>query len=195
MIKNCCRYAGPWLGPWIAAALLCLAITGPALGFGVEPWILVDGGAAELRVMRGRDTIEILPNISVGRGGVGYKARQGDEVTPTGSFRVAWVNRDSPYHLFFGFDYPTRLYAERARHRKVLSDAEYRRIVDALERGEIPPQDTSLGGRLGIHGLGTGNAKIHAAFNWTSGCIALTNEQVDRLAKWVRIGTLVVVTH
>jgi L,D-peptidoglycan transpeptidase YkuD (ErfK/YbiS/YcfS/YnhG family) len=36
-----------------------------------------------------------------------------------------------------------------------------------------------------------GDEKIHGRFNWTEGCIAVTNEQIDELAQWVGIGTLV----
>jgi murein L,D-transpeptidase YafK len=166
-----------------------------ARAFDTRPWILVDGSAAEVRVMRGAETIETFSNISVGRGGVGYKARLGDKVTPTGTFRIAWINRDSPYYRFFGFDYPTLLYAERARLRQSLTQEEYRQIVTAHDSGDIPPQTTALGGRLGIHGIGKGDPAIHAQFNWTAGCVALTNEQIDRLTRWARVGTLVVITR
>ena len=48
-------------------------------------------------------------------------------------------------------------------------------------------------GQLGIHGVGMGDMKVHETVNWTEGCIALTNEQVRDLAKWVVVGTRVVV--
>jgi len=177
--------------------LSCVVLAEPSVARALDsqPWILVDGGAGELRVMRGHETIEIIPNISVGRGGVGYKSRVGDDVTPTGTFRIAWINRNSPYYRFFGFDYPSRSYAERARYRRTVSDEDYRQIVTAHDQGRIPPQSTPLGGQLGIHGLGSGDPKIHARFNWTAGCVALTNEQIDRLSRWARVGTLVMVTR
>jgi len=160
-----------------------------------QPWILVDTGASEIRVMRGKETLEVIPNISVGRGGVGYKSREGDDVTPTGAFRIAWINRSSPFYRFFGFDYPTRSYAERARMRHFLNEEEYRQIVEAHDQGEIPPQTTPLGGRVGIHGIGAADARIHSRFNWTAGCVALTDRQIDRLSRWAHVGTLVVVTR
>ena len=57
----------------------------------------------------------------------------------------------------------------------------------------MPPQQTALGGHIGIHGIGAGDPRIHEDFNWTSGCIALTNAQIDDLAGWVRLGMRVVV--
>jgi hypothetical protein len=63
----------------------------------------------------------------------------------------------------------------------------------ALRTNSVPPQNTPLGGFIGIHGIGIGDPKIHALFNWTEGCIALTNEQVDELAQWVHVGTPVTI--
>ena len=68
-----------------------------------------------------------------------------------------------------------------------------RRFVGPFMTGDIPPQVTPLGGYLGIHGVGEGDPGIHADFNWTHGCIALTNQQIDDLAGWIRIGMRVVV--
>lgn len=48
-----------------------------------------------------------------------------------------------------------------------------------------------IGGQIGIHGLGAGDKEIHKVFNWTHGCIALTNEQIDQLTRWVGKGTVV----
>lgn len=189
------RFQGRYVGPLVLLVAALLAEPLAARAFDSSPWVLVDGSAAEIRVMRGPEPIETLSNISVGRGGVGYKSRIGDEITPTGRFRIAWINRNSPYYLFFGFDYPTPLYAERARHRHSVSDDEYRQIVAAHDKGDIPPQSTSLGGQLGIHGIGQGDPEIHSRFNWTAGCVALTNDQIDRLSRWLRVGTRVVIAR
>ncbi len=67
----------------------------------------------------------------------------------------------------------------------------YYRITDSHVKGEIPPQNTLLGGQIGIHGLGKADLKIHRLMNWTHGCIALTNQQIDILSRWVEIGTRV----
>ncbi|MFC6670290.1 L,D-transpeptidase family protein [Marinobacterium aestuariivivens] len=67
----------------------------------------------------------------------------------------------------------------------------YLRIVSALDLGLVPPQDTPLGGQIGIHGLGGGDPDVHELFNWTNGCVALTDAEVKRLARWVNRGTRV----
>jgi L,D-peptidoglycan transpeptidase YkuD (ErfK/YbiS/YcfS/YnhG family) len=56
-----------------------------------------------------------------------------------------------------------------------------------------PPQNTILGGAIGIHGIGNGDPEIHKRFHWTEGCVAVTNEQIERLAELVDIGTRVVI--
>jgi lipoprotein-anchoring transpeptidase ErfK/SrfK len=50
-----------------------------------------------------------------------------------------------------------------------------------------------LGGHIGIHGVGRGDLRIHQQFDWTQGCIALTNEQIEQLQNLVRVGDRVVI--
>ena len=73
----------------------------------------------------------------------------------------------------------------------VLDKKTWTKITQALASGRLPPQNTVLGGNLGIHGIGKGDKSIHEQFNWTNGCIALTNEQIETLSNWVKIGTLI----
>jgi lipoprotein-anchoring transpeptidase ErfK/SrfK len=63
----------------------------------------------------------------------------------------------------------------------------------AVRHGRLPPQNTPLGGNLGIHGIGSGDSQIHSAYNWTEGCVALTNTQMDKLLQFVSLGTKVVI--
>jgi len=120
-------------------------------------------------------------------------ATWGTAARPGGVFHVRWINRHSKFHLFFGLDYPSRAQAEHAYHAARIDFDTYYRISRALLHGRTPPQDTALGGYIGIHGLGRQDPAIHRRLNWTEGCIALTNEQIDRLARWVSIGTRVVI--
>ena len=87
--------------------------------------------------------------------------------------------------LFFGIDYPRPEHAERALEAGRINEGDYQRILLASQRRESPPQDTLLGGHIGIHGLGAGDRRIHEGFDWTQGCIALTNAQVIRLSRWI----------
>ena len=156
-----------------------------------DPWVLVDTRRDILAIMHGNQPVEVLYHIALGTAGAGIKHQRGDNITPLGVFRIGWVNRNSRFKTFFGLDYPNLEYAKQAYRQGLISKLDYDSIRYALEMGLTPPQDTLLGGSIGIHGIGTGDPWIHATYNWTSGCIALDNQQIDRLAQWVNVGTTV----
>lgn len=160
---------------------------------GERPWVLVDISANIIVVYHQDHIKEKFYNISMGRGGASDVRYEGSRKTPKGTFRVAWVNRNSQYHLFFGLDYPNKEHAEAAYRKKVIDWDTYYAIRKAVHRKQVPPQDTPLGGHIGIHGLGQENPRVHKYINWTRGCIALTNNQIDRLSRWVDVGTKVVI--
>ncbi len=154
-------------------------------------WLLVDTQAMSLEVKRGQKTVEVFENISIGRNGAGFKEQRGDDVTPLGNYKIGWVNTKSTFRKFYGFNYPSKQNAQKALADGLISRKTFRTIERAHLRNRTPPQHTPLGGRLGIHGLGRANKNIHKNMNWTHGCIALTNAQIDRLGKWIKKGTVV----
>ena len=161
---------------------------------GRQPWILVDTQALTLTVFSAEThVLARFQNISIGSGGAAEIHRRGDETTPLGVFHVSWIDRRSRYGTFYGFDYPSASIARRAFAEGIISRAELDAILDALQQHRAPPHNTPLGGRLGIHGIGRGDPRIHEAFNWTDGCVALANPQVRQLSRWVHIGTHVVI--
>ena len=105
--------------------------------------------------------------------------------------RISWIKEDSKFHRFLGLDYPNAERVVKAYGEGRLSATEWQTLQQAFASDRIPPQSTSLGGQIGVHGIGAGDPELHQAFNWTNGCIALTNEQLDQLMQWVRIGTRV----
>ena len=72
-----------------------------------------------------------------------------------------------------------------------ISRQQLQAIVSAHRRGKAPPQNTRLGGQIGIHGLGEADLDLHRMTNWTRGCVALTDRQVDSLLGWIRVGMTV----
>ncbi len=175
---------------------LCIAaaaIIAPTAATAHSPWILVDTNSATLSVMRGHEVIQSYPDLAIGRGGVSERRTRGDDSTPLGEFRVVEVRTNSNYHRFYLFDFPNNEHANRAWNDGRIDLATYDTIVRAVKNHRLPPQNTALGGNLGIHGLGDADPGIHSMFNWTNGCIALTNEQIDALSPWLRVGTKVVV--
>ena len=135
-------------------------------------------------------------NIAHGRGGKGTKIRLGDNKTPTGTYRAIDFKTNSKFHFFIQLNYPNPLDAWRGYRNEVISAAEFKQIIQAYKRKTLPPQSTGLGGYIGIHGIGLMTAeksRIHEAHNWTEGCIALRNEEVNELKKYIALGTKVVI--
>jgi murein L,D-transpeptidase YafK len=153
-----------------------------------EYWIRVTSERALLDLLEGEKVVRRFGGISVGQAGVAEDRVRGDYTTPKGEFQITRINHDSPFEIFMELNYPTPAHAERALDRGVIDKYTYYRIIFAHKDGVLPPQDTPLGGHIGIHGLGRGNNEIHEAINWTRGCIALTNEQIDELARYARPG-------
>ena len=154
-------------------------------------WVLVDTKAKQVDVKKGSQTLESFSNIAIGRKGAGFKEQRGDFITPLGTYKIGWINRNSHYRLFFGFDYPSLNNAKRALQDGLISRRAFQKIAKAHQKNRVPPQNTAMGGQIGIHGLGLASKLIHDEFDWTRGCIALTNQQIDRLARWISKGTLV----
>jgi murein L,D-transpeptidase YafK len=154
-----------------------------------DPWLLVDTRADRLMIMQGQQPVEVFHQVALGSSGAGFKHRRGDNKTPVGVFRVGWINDHSRFKRFIGLDYPNLEYAERALREHRIDHLTYERIRAAWMNGYTPPQDTPLGGQIGIHGVGAGDPQVHGAgIDWTSGCVALDNHQIEALRPWVKVG-------
>ncbi len=156
-------------------------------------WLLVDTQTRVLSVMEADQPLAHFEGLAFGVAGVGMKQRYGDGVTPLGTFRLGWINRSSRFELFFGLDYPNREHAALALQAGRIDQLTHDRILSALDASRTPPQTTPLGGAIGIHGIGLGDPYVHRIFNWTDGCIAMTNAQIRALDPWIHIGMTVVV--
>lgn len=130
-------------------------------------------------------------SVALGRQEVGAKTRSDDQRTPEGEYRIAEKARTSRFHLFIPIDYPSRDDAEQALSEGRLARAAYERIVEAHERGLPPPEDTRLGGGLGFHGEGERWRGDSRHLDWTYGCIAVTDAEIEfvaaRIAPGVRV--------
>jgi murein L,D-transpeptidase YafK len=124
--------------------------------------------------------------VALGGTPAGDKLRQGDGKTPEGEFYVAWKNKASAFHRFLGLSYPMSRHAERARAAGLISEAEAKAIASAEKTRARPPQDTKLGGWVGIHGGG-------ARSDWTLGCIAVSDEESEFLFETMKVGDRIVV--
>lgn len=124
----------------------------------------------------------------IGLGGApeGDKERQGDLRTPEGELYIAWKNRGSSFHRFLGLSYPMPRHAERGEALGLVKPAVVEQVRAAAKRRKQPPQMTSLGGWVGIHGGGSGS-------DWTLGCIAVSDPEIEWLFEVMQVGDRVVV--
>jgi murein L,D-transpeptidase YafK len=107
--------------------------------------------------------------IALGRDPIGPKSKQGDHKTPEGVYVLNSRNSHSQFYKSIHISYP----------------GEHDRAV-ARQKGVSP------GGDVFIHGLPNGYGAIGAAHrlrDWTDGCIAVTNEEIDEIWKAVPDGT------
>ena len=154
-------------------------------------WIDVNTTEHTLIVMQGDNVEHVFDNIAIGRFGTTWHKKTLDDKTPLGDFRIGWINEKSRYYRFFGLDYPNRETAQRALEENVITEDTWLSILTAINQERTPPQNTALGGYIGIHGIGRGDPEVHDQYHWTNGCIALTNAQIDQLGKWLKPGIMV----
>jgi murein L,D-transpeptidase YafK len=189
-----CRAKTAWMA--LAAALLAAAaVPVPAAQPGRPLQLEVSKTQNQLLVRDG-DRILKRFRIAYGKGGPGKKQKLGDNKTPVGIYRIVDFKDDSRFHLFMQIDYPNPLDAWHGYRTEIIDAGQFRAIATAHRNSSVPPQNTALGGYIGIHGIGEMSDQkldIHEFENWTDGCIALTNEEVTELRRLVDIGTRVVI--
>ncbi len=151
----------------------------------------------KLLIWNGKNLVKSF-KTSTGSGGKGDKHIRGDKRTPIGTYRIVEFNPKSRFHYFMHLNYPNVKDAFYGLKNKVIDNEQFYRITKALKKGKVPPQNTPLGGLIGIHGIGSQTEEkllIHDNINWTEGCIALTNEQVMELRQFVAVGTKVIINE
>jgi murein L,D-transpeptidase YafK len=126
----------------------------------------------------------------------GDKRMIGDKRTPEGDFYICTMNHSKRFYKFMGLSYPGLKHAELGVQAKLISPAEFASIRKAISERRPPPWDTRLGGAVGIHGKtldGTVSPRALLSVNWTDGCIALDNADIDEIFSVVSLGTLVTI--
>lgn len=142
-----------------------------------------------LVVHKSRQTLSVYRNGTMtqqyaavfGQKNHGSKLYEGDLRTPEGLYRIVDKRRHARWHYFLQLDYP--------------NDHDRERYNANLRDGRIPAirgKTLDIGGDIGIHGSDH-PTKQRNQTNWTHGCIALTNDDIDAVSKLVKIGTPVLV--
>ena len=175
-------------------ALLALCVmSAPLLAASYD--IEVNKKKRVLTVREGERVRATFP-IALGRGGPGDKRKLGDRKTPVGTYRIVGVDNGTAFDTFLRLNYPNVKDAFYGLKSRLISRREFDRIVTALRNHQVPPQNTRLGGAIGIHGLGEETPeKVHIQnkLDWTQGCIALRNHDLHELRSFVDVGTRVVI--
>ena len=154
-------------------------------------YIVIDTSKRTLTVFMKDKAVKTFDRIALGSAGAGYKALKGDDITPLGRFSIASIRPSEKYKYFIGLSYPSIDYAQKALNDKRIDESTFKAIKGAIETSKTPPQNTSLGGNIGIHGLGMGSIEIHHIAVWTRGCVALDNTQIKDLVAIIRPGMAV----
>jgi murein L,D-transpeptidase YafK len=143
------------------------------------------------------DTILVKSYKAVfGRNSSNVKTGATDFATPRGKYFICRIDTQTKYYKCFRLNYPNESDAAEAFKKKEITQKEYLKIVHSLNKNGCPPQTTYLGGRIGIHGIGKYNfifKNLPFVFNWTNGSIAISNDDIDELYKFVKIGTPVLI--
>lgn len=136
------------------------------------------------RVLQLFDGDKLIKTYRVGLGTnpVPPKERQGDRATPEGSYFICHKNPQSKFHLSLAISYPGPADAKRGLDAGLISKAEYNAIMEAIAEFKSPPWGTKLGGEVFVHGNG-------ASSDWTWGCVALDNPDIEELYHLVPVKT------
>lgn len=132
--------------------------------------VLIEKGERRMTLIAKGEAIRRY-KIALGGNPVGPKERQGDNKTPEGIYTIDGRNKGSRFHLSLHISYPNEKDRKRAR-----------------ELGVAP------GGDIMIHGIKNGLSWVgedHANADWTQGCIAVTDEEIEEIARVTPNGTVV----
>jgi len=120
-------------------------------------------------------------SIAIGWGGAGPKLREGDGVTPVGEYEITGRLAKSPWHTLLGVSYPNY--------------EDVKRFAALKAEGKIP-YDAKIGFGIALHGRRADQLDgEHKKTDWTLGCIAVDNEEIDEIAALVGKGTKIRIVH
>lgn len=140
----------------------------PRLSSRIADRVLVEKNARRLTLFRNNRPIKSY-EIALGRQPVGAKQFEGDNKTPEGRYVIDFRKRNSSYHRALHISYP-----------------------GPQEAAFAAKQKRSAGGNIMIHGLPNGMGSmgpLHRLRDWTAGCIAVTNNEIEELWQAIPDGT------
>lgn len=130
--------------------------------------VKVEKAARKLHLIKAGE-VHATYAVSLGDNPIGHKQQEGDERTPEGRYVIDWRNPNSSYHLSLHISYPNEQDKARAK-----------------------AQGVDPGGMIMIHGQPNGYEAVESMlqrFDWTDGCIAVTNDEMRQIWDSVANGT------
>jgi len=127
--------------------------------------VVVNKGSRSMFLLHDEKILESY-NFDLGFAPAGDKKIRGDGKTPEGTYRINRRNPNSSFHLSLGISYPNA-----------------HDIAEAKALGEKP------GGDIFIHGQPNRGSKRRKGPDWTAGCIAVRNREIEQIYAMVRVGT------
>jgi murein L,D-transpeptidase YafK len=124
----------------------------------------------KLLLLKGDSIVKTFA-IAIGRGGLAPKQQQGDHRTPEGLYEIDRRKEDSRFHRALHISYP-----------------------DEADRKHAREAGISPGGDIMIHGIANGLGwlgSMHRVIDWTDGCIAVTDDEIEEIWNLVPNGTTV----
>ena len=132
--------------------------------------VVINKTERRMMLLSGNRALKVY-DIGLGNAPIGHKQFEGDGKTPEGLYFIDRRNPDSSYHLSIGISYP-----------------------NPNDLAFAQSQGRSAGGDIFIHGWGPeGNALAPKRRDWTAGCIAVTDKEVEDVYAMVRDGTPVLI--
>lgn len=134
--------------------------------------VVVNKAARTLELFRGAELLRSY-QVSLGREPVGPKRREGDGRTPEGKYTLDYRKENSSFHRSLHISYPSP-----------------DEVKSAKAQGFEP------GGLIMIHGIRNGLGligRLHTAIDWTDGCVAVTNREIEEIWRVVPDGTPIVI--
>lgn len=158
-----------WIS-WILVAVMLTSLAGCSSKFrsydGPEVTrVLIYKESRTMYLMHHEEVLKTY-NVGLGFEPLGHKEIKGDGKTPEGDYRVDRRNPNSEFHLSIGINYP---------------NAEDRAYAKSI--GKEPGGDIFIHGRPWKYRSG--------GADWTAGCVAVTNNEMEEVYSMVRTGTLV----
>ena len=147
----------------------CLLFARPVWASGrTVDYVLVKKSEGKMFLLSDQEVVREY-KIALGANPKGHKQQEGDKKTPEGKYTLDFKKADSAFFRAIRISYPNAADRARARAAKV-----------------------SPGGQIMIHGQKNGYgrfAKITQLYNWTDGCIAVTNPEMQEIWRMVKVGT------